>query len=197
MSSTSDRPGRPAGSDGSNRERVRRAAREVFAAHGFRGATMRAIALRAGVDIALLSHYFGNKDGLFAATLELPEEAYGMLAQALSGPMETQGERLTRRYLTLWEEPATSTHLQALARSALGNDAASEQLRALLTGAIAGLGELIDGRRTGFALAMSQLLGTALGRHVIGVPPLVEPDLEEVVARTAPLVQVHLQTPDR
>ncbi len=196
MSSTRGRTGRPAGTDGTNRERVRRAAREVFATHGFRGATMRAIALRAGVDIALLSHYFGNKDGLFAATLELPEEAYGLLADALSGPLETQGERLTRRYLTLWEEPGTSAQLQALARSALSNDAASERLQALLTGAITGLGTLLDGRRTGFAFAMTQLLGVALGRHLIGVPQLAEPALDEVVARTALVVQLHLQTPD-
>jgi AcrR family transcriptional regulator len=195
--STSGRPGRPAGTDGTTRERVRGAAREVFATEGYRGATMRAIATRAGVDIALLSHYFGNKDGLFAATLELPEEAYGLLAGALSGPLETQGERLTRGYLTLWEEPATSTQLQALARSALSNEGASERLRALLTGAITGLGTLISGRRTGFAFAMTQLLGVALGRHLIGVPQLVEPSLEEVVARTAPVVQLHLETPDR
>ena len=54
--STTERPGRPAGTDGTNRERVRRAAREVFASQGFRGATMRSIATRAGVDTVSYTH---------------------------------------------------------------------------------------------------------------------------------------------
>jgi AcrR family transcriptional regulator len=195
--SSRERPGRPAG-DGSNRERVRTAAREEFAAAGFRGATMRSIAARAGVDIALLSHYFGNKDGLFAATLELPEGARGLLVDALSGPAATQGERLTRSYLALWETPVTSVHMHALARSALSNDAASDRMQALFTGTVSdpAVSALLAGRRVGFTLAMGQLLGVAFARHLFRVPGLVDLDLAEVVRRTAPAVQRHLETPD-
>lgn len=198
MAARGGRPGRPAGADGTNRERVRTAAREEFAAAGFRGATMRSIAARAGVDVALLSHYFGNKDGLFAATLELPADARGMLVEALSAPAADQGDRLTRGYLGLWEAPATSGHLLALARSALSNEAASAHMQAALTGTVTSpaVDALLVGRRTGFTLAMAHLLGVAFGRHLIRVPQLVDLELETLVTRTAPAVQQHLDTPD-
>jgi len=197
VASSGERPGRPAG-DGTNRERVRTAAREEFAATGFRGATMRSIAARAGVDIALLSHYFGNKDGLFAATLELPESAHGMLVDALSGPPATSGERLTRGYLTLWEAPPTSAHMQALARSALSNEVASARMQALFTGAVSdpAVSDLLAGRRVGFTLAMGQLVGVAFARHLFKVPPLADLDLAAVIGRTAPAVQLHLESAD-
>ncbi|MGI3781855.1 MAG: TetR family transcriptional regulator [Janthinobacterium lividum] len=197
MASGGERTGRPAG-DGTNRERVRTAAREEFAAAGFRGATMRSIAARAGVDIALLSHYFGNKEGLFAATLELPAGTQDLLARALSGTAPTQGERLTRSYLTLWEAPETSASMHALARSALSNEAASERLAALFTGAVsdARVRDLVAGRRAGFTLAMAQLLGVAFARHLLRVPPLADLDLDDLVRRTATAVQRHLETTD-
>jgi AcrR family transcriptional regulator len=197
VATSSERTGRPAG-EGDNRERVRTAAREEFAAAGFRGATMRSIAARAGVDLALLSHYFGNKDGLFAATLELPEGARDLLVDALSGPVATQGERLTHRYLALWEAPVTSAHMHALARSALSNEAASDRMQALFTGAVThpAVSALVAGRQVGFTLAMAQLVGVAFARHLFRVPRLVDLDLDDVVRRTAPAVQRHLETAD-
>lgn len=159
---------------------------------------MRSIAARAGVDIALLAHYFGNKEGLFAATLELPEGARDLLAAALSGPVGSQGARLTRGYLTLWEAPGTSAYMHALARSALSNEAASERLASLVTGAVADprVRDLVAGRRTGFTLAMAHLLGVAFARHLLRVPPLGDLDLDDLVSRTAPAVQQHLETTD-
>ena len=197
MATNQERAGRPAG-DGTNRERVRTAAREEFAAAGFRGATMRSIAARAGVDIALLSHYFGNKDGLFTATLELPEGAHGLLVDALSGPLATQGARLTRGYLTLWEAPRTSAHMHALARSALTNELASDRMQALFAGAVSdpAVSELLTGRRVGFTLAMGQLVGVAFARHLFRVPPLADLDLDAVIGATAPAVQLHLERAD-
>lgn len=198
MASTGRRTGRPAAGDGSHRTQILAAAREEFAAKGFQKATMRAIATRAGCDVALLSHYFGNKDGLFAATMELPPGAGEHLLSALTGPLETQGERLTRHYLGLWEDPATSAQVLALARSAMTNDAAAERMRALFTGAVEGaeVSALLAGRRVGFTLAMSHLLGVAIARHLTRVPYLLRLDLDALVARTAPAVQLHLSTPD-
>lgn len=197
MTTDGVRTGRPPG-EGTNRERVRAAAREEFAAAGFRGATLRSIAARAGVDVALLSHYFGNKEGLFAATLELPSGAQDLLAGALSGPASSRGERLTRSYLTLWETPGTSASMHALARSALSNEAASERLAALFTGAVTDprVRDLVADRRAGFTLAMAHLLGVAFARHLLRVPPLADLDLDDVVRRTAPAVQRHLETTD-
>lgn len=194
--STGKRTGRPVGGDGNNRKRILESAREEFATKGFRGATMRSIATRAGFDVALLSHYFGNKNGLFAATMELPEEAHDILTGALSGPPATQGERLTRGYLGLWEDSATGPQMQVLARSALSNEVATEHIRAVFTGATAGpdVTGLLTGRRTGFTLAMAHLLGVAFARHLARIPHLAELDFDTLVARTAPAVQLHLST---
>jgi len=194
MATTTTRPGRQSGESG-NRERILAAARTEFAATGFRGTTLRSIAARAEVDVALLSHYFGNKDGLFAATLELPPSARGIASRALSGPTEMQGELLTRGYLGLWEDPATSAQMHVLARSALANEVATSQIRRLLEGTTGDpeLAGALDGRHEGFALAMAHLLGVAFGRHLTQVAPLAELDFESLVARTAPAVQLHLE----
>lgn len=187
------RTGRQAG-DWGNRDRILAAARTEFAAHGFRATTLRVIASRAQVDVALLSHYFGNKDGLFAATLELPDTAGGLAVRALSGAPGTEGERLTRSYLGLWESPTTGAQMQVLARSALSNEVASARIRALLEGASGDpdLAELVNDRREGFALAMAHLLGVAFGRYLARIPVLVDLDFDTLVARTVPAVQLHL-----
>lgn len=78
------------------------AARGELAAKGFRATTLRSVAAMAGVDVALIAHYFGNKGGLFGAILELPPSAPRLLADALTGPRDTQAERLTGAYLGLW-----------------------------------------------------------------------------------------------
>lgn len=198
MSNRGARTGRPAGGDGGNRERILAAARQQFAAHGFRGATMRAIAARAGFDVALVAHYFGSKERLFAATLQLPEGADRLLVQALAGPLQTQGERLTRGYLGLWESPATGAHLRVLARATLSNEVATARMGDLLGGMLedSRVVELLAGRRAGFTLAMSHLLGVAVTRYLTGVPVLAELDLEELVGRVAPAVQLHLERAD-
>lgn len=192
-----ERSGRPAGGDGNNKRRILLAAREEFVAKGFRGATMRSIASRAGVDVALLAHYFGGKDALFVASTELPAGSQTVLTDALSGCLETQGERLTRGYLSLWEDVTTGAQMKALARSALSNEAATEQMRAVLTGTVGGLNTaaLLAGRETGFVLAMAQLQGVALTRYLTRVPLLVELDLNDLVARIAPVIQMHLNDP--
>lgn len=192
------RAGRGSTGEPPTRDRILAAAREEFAAHGFRGTTMRSIAAAAGVDVALLAHYFGNKDGLFAESLDLPDSVGDLLRDALSGSRETEGERLTRAYLGLWEDPATGTQMRVVARSALTNELAATRLRSLLSGLLGDpvVQDLIRGRRAGFMLAVSQLLGIAVIRYVVRVPPLATLDLETVVRRTSPLVQVHLDTPD-
>ena len=192
MSTTGKRTGRPAGG-GDNRAVILAAARQEFAAAGFRGATLRSIAKRAGVDVALLSHYFGNKDGLFAATLELPDGVGDALVQAVSGPERGLGERVTRWYLGMWERPETREQMQVLARSALGNDVAGARMRDLLTGVIHRPGlAVLDENPEGVGLAMAHLLGAALVRYVIRLPPVADMDFETLVARTAPAVQLHL-----
>ena len=194
MSESADRSGRPPQGDGQNRDRILRAARGAFAEAGFAGASLRSIAARAQVDVALVAHYFGNKNDLFAASMQLPPGAPDHLLAALSTPREGQGERLSRSYFELWEDPATSEQLKVVGRSALTNETASTRLRSLLTGTFTQpeFAAAISGREVGFTLAMTHLFGVALGRYLIGVPPLAELDFETLVTRTGAAVQLHL-----
>lgn len=198
------RPGRPPLSDdevrtsASNRERILDVARGEFAAKGFRATTLRSIAALVGVDVALIAHYYRNKEGLFAATLEFPPGTAGLVAQALTGPSGTQAERLTRAYLGLWEDDATGRQLRSLARSAFGDERARLSVEEALLGTVSdpATSLVLDGRRIGFVLAMAQLLGVALQRHLLPGSPTSTLDLEALIARVAPAIAVHLATAD-
>ncbi|RBQ21714.1 TetR/AcrR family transcriptional regulator [Spongiactinospora rosea] len=194
----SERPGRPPSGDGRNRDRILAAARHEFAAKGFRGATMRSIAAAAGVDVALLAHYFGNKDGLFAATLQLPGQAVQQVQGAFDGPVGELGERLARAYLSLWEDPGLAGSLRATVASALAHEGAREQLRELLTAALPeDVHSLLPGDDPDLrlGLALNHLFGIALGRHLLRLPPLADRDLPTLLAAIAPTVQHYLTGP--
>ena len=106
------------------------AARTEFAAHGYEKATMRGIARAAGVDVALVHHYFTSKDRLFLAALEFPVEPGLVVGQMLAGDRADVGERVARTVLTLWETEPVRERLLALVRAA----ATHEQIAALIRG---------------------------------------------------------------
>lgn len=198
MAKNGKRTGRPAGMGDINKRRLLDAAREQFSSKGFRSVTLRSIAAQAGVDVALIARHFGSKDGLFAATVELPESAPEILISALSGSIHDQGERLTRAYLGLWEDPATSAQMHTLARASLNHEGTAARLGEALIGADAGpdIDELVAGRRTGFSFAVTQLIGVAITRYLTRIPYIAELDFETVVSHTSPAVQAHLNTAD-
>jgi AcrR family transcriptional regulator len=182
---------RPGNAD--TREQILAAAREQFAAKGFRGTTMRSIADAAKVNVALLAHYFGGKAQLFDATLELPDVVRDQMREILSGDLTGAGERLARSYLAPWEESATRRQLLAGVRTALSGDDAMLRMRDVLDGALDGdPTHSHPERRTGLALAMSHLLGVAIARHVSQLAPIAELPFDDLIARVAPSVQLHL-----
>ena len=127
--------GRRPGSQPTRREIVD-AARVTFAVEGFRGATYRLIAQAADVDPALIRHYFGSKERLFAETLEIPEGAPDRVRASLDGDPSGLGERLARAYLGLWEDLETRHQMVILTRSALTSQPAMARLRPLIAGVI-------------------------------------------------------------
>ena len=188
------RLGRPAGGDGSNRDHILNAARRQFAERGYAGTTIRSIADEAGFDLALVSHYFGKKEDLLAASLQLPARAATLIPEAFNAPRAEHGERLTRAYLSLWEEQDTGVQMRALARTSLGSEQVSNIIIEMITALTASFpsGEFLEGRETNFKLAMSHLLGAAITRYVLGVPGLADLDFSEFVERIAPAVQLQL-----
>jgi AcrR family transcriptional regulator len=190
------RTGRRPGAQGT-RERIREAAQETFAHAGFDGATIRAIASRAGVDPALIHHYFGSKQELFVASMQLPFDPAAVFPPLLAGDRSTLGERLASLAIRLWEEPATRPVMFGIARSATSDARAAAALRGLfetqLLPAIRGLG--IDEADLRAALAWSQLVGFALARYVLQVRPLTEAKTARLAAALGSQLQAALTGP--
>lgn len=199
---TPKRTGRPkrSAADGQSapRERIVDAARAEFAAKGFRGATLRSIAAAAGVDVALIAHYFGSKAGLFAETLDLPPDAVATVTRALASPPDQLAHALTAAYLGLWESPSTGPQLLAVVRAALADDQLGHRMTSAIMGTAAGaaIAPLVAGRELGFQLAMSHLVGVAVQRHVVPGSAASQLDFDELVARVAPAIDIHLRKPD-
>ena len=188
------RTGRPPGATGNLREEILSAARELFAANGFRGTTMRAVASLAGVDVALVAHYFKNKDGLFAASLRLPDDAEHEMLRAMANPLNRRGEIIARAYLGLWEAPETREQLRAVARAALGSQALGERMEGVLANLLGagGPADASDSSREAMAVVMAQLLGVAVARHLLQVHTVATLPFEDLVALTAPGIQATL-----
>jgi AcrR family transcriptional regulator len=190
------RAGRPAGSP-PNREAILAAAREQFRERGYDNATIRGIAAAAAVDPALVHHYYGSKEDLFAAALQLPTSPREALDGVLDGDPDGLGERLVRRFLELWsvDSGGIGDTLVGLLRSASTHDDAARMVREFI--AREALGRIAEALqvpqpRLRAALAGSQLIGLALARFVIGVEPLASADVETLVGCYAPTVQRYL-----
>lgn len=187
------RTGRRPGASGA-REAILEAARFTFAASGYERATIRAIAGRAGVDPALVHHYFGSKDELLRAAVAFPFEPAAMLPAVLADRSRV-GWSLAEAVFTLWERPEVRERIVALLRTAASHETAAAVLRALVErevlGPIAASLDLPDaGLRA--ALAGTQIVGIALGRFVVGVAPLPDVPIERIVAAIGPVLQHYL-----
>ncbi|MET9089503.1 TetR family transcriptional regulator [Streptomyces sp. NPDC004237] len=194
------RRGRPPRTESAGtRDRILVAAREEFAERGYEKTSVRAIAKAAGVDSALVHHYFGTKDQIFEAAISVAfAPALNAPAAIADGPPDGVGERLTRFIFGVWENPTTRKPLLAIVRSAVNNEAAAAVFRRLiatqLLRRIAGQLDLPDAELRA-ELAAAQLIGCAMLRYVIRVEPLASADLEQIVRRVAPVVQGHLTGP--
>ncbi|MEU4151015.1 TetR/AcrR family transcriptional regulator [Streptomyces sp. NPDC026659] len=194
---TGRRRGRPPRTEsGDTRDRILAAAREEFSERGYEKTSVRGIAKAAGVDSALVHHYFGTKDQIFEAAVTVSFAPALAAPDAIAeGPLDTVGERFTRFVFGVWENPATRAPLLAIVRSAVNNEAAAAVFRRLVA---AQLLHRIADRLGGpdaelrAELAAAQLVGTAMLRYVIKVEPLASADVERIVARLAPVVQGHL-----
>lgn len=177
---------------GETREQIVAAARRQFGAHGYDGATMRGIAGDAGVDVALVSYYFGSKAGVFVAALSLPVNPADVIDGLLAGPREDLGVRLVRQLLAVWDNPATGSPLIGVLRSATSH---GEMLRDFLqTQILRRLATAIDAPdaelRAG--AAATQVLGLVFARYVLRVEPLASAGHDELAELIGPTLQRYL-----
>ncbi|EGX55064.1 transcriptional regulator [Streptomyces zinciresistens K42] len=198
--SGSRRRGRPPRTESAGtRDRILAAAREEFAERGYDKTSVRGIAKSAGVDSALVHHYFGTKEQVFEAAVEVAfAPALTVRDAVLAAPLDDVGERMTRVLFGLWENSVTRKPLLAIVRSAVNNDVAASVFRRMVTAQlmrrIAGEIDAPDAELR-VELAAAQLVGIAMMRYVIRIEPIASADVEQVIARVAPVVQGHLTGP--
>jgi AcrR family transcriptional regulator len=172
------------------------AAREAFAEKGFDGATIRGIATAAGVDPALVHHYFGTKDALFLAAVEAPADPEDLLPEVLAGGPDALGVNILRMFLRVWDGPGRPAGL-ALIRSAVGSEWTARLLREFLVSrvlrrVVATLDGPSEEREARGALVASQLVGLVMARYVLRLEPLASASAESLVAALAPTLQRYL-----
>ncbi len=190
---TTRRTGRRPGNSGS-REAILDAARRLFAARGYDGASLRAIAGEAGVDPGLLMHFFGSKEGVFVAAMELPYlPSEAIPAVIAGGPPEATGERVARFFVETWDATSARSPLLAMIRSATTSDRSAELLRGFLEREVvtALAGTMADKPDAALRASVvgSQMVGLAMARYVVGLRPLAGASADEVVATIAPGLQ--------
>lgn len=165
------------------------AARERFAADGYERATIRAIAADAKIDPALVMRYFGNKEKLFAAAADFDLGLPDLTAL----PRDCVGAALVEHFVERWERDDT---FMALLRAAATNEAAAKRVRGVLSvqvaPVIASLSPEPARAAARAALVSSQILGMALCRYVLRLPPLLAMTRAEIVAWLAPTVQRYI-----
>ncbi|MBD3924625.1 TetR family transcriptional regulator [Nocardioides cavernae] len=183
------RPGAP-----DTRAEVLAAARASFAEKGFRGTTIRAVAASAGVDPALVHHYFGSKDDLFLAALQMPVDPRELLAPVVVQGPDGAGERLLRVFLSVWDDPDMQVQLLAVVRSVLSADGATllqEGFIPVVVGPV--LAQLVADRpEERIPLVASQVIGLIVTRYLLALPPMAEMPADDVVARVGPVLQHYL-----
>lgn len=192
MTARASRGRRPGAPD--TRAEVLAAARTSFGELGFRGTTIRSVAAAAGVDPALVHHYFGTKDDLFVAALEIPVDPREVMAPVVAAGPDGAGERLLRAFLGVWDDPDVQPGLLALARSLLGDDS-GPMVRDAFIPVVVGpvLAQLVADRpEERIPLVASQIIGLVVTRYVIALPAMAQAPAEDLVARIGPVLQHYL-----
>ena len=186
---------RPGGAD--TRAQLLAAARAEFAERGYEGATVRRIAERAGVDPAMVNHWFGGKDALFTASLAIPVSPAQIQAEVVPGDPEQLGARIVERFLTVWDATGGGP-LAALLQSVAGHEDAGRMLREFVTNVL--VGPIVravapDRLELRGSLMGSQLVGLGMVRYVLELEPLASAEHAVVVAAVAPTLQRYLTGP--
>ena len=194
---TTKRRGRRQGEPVS-RDVVLRAAKQRFAQEGYEKTTLRAIARDAHVDPSMVLYLFGSKEELFRASLRLIMDPETLVAALAGGPGDDPdiGTRMVRTYLRIWEGPDTAASMRAMLQSATSNSDAHEAFRDFMQNyvltAVSGVLGGGEQARLRAMLAASSLVGTAMLRYVMEIPPLATLSPDEMVRLIAPTVTRYL-----
>ena len=197
-SQASRRTGRRPGTSGA-REQILAAAKSSFAEGGYERTTIRGVARAAGVDPALVHHYFGNKRQLFVDAMALPanpaEIIEGLIASA---DPEELGDQMIRFMLNVWDNEDDRAPLVAIIRTAMSDDQAAAMVREFATKEI--IGAIVkaargDNQELRATFLATQVFGLLIMRYVIKLEPLASTDAETVAQAIGPTFQRYLTGP--
>ena len=172
--------------------RILDAARAEFAEHGWAGTAIRAVARTAGVDPALIYHYFGSKEGLLDAATAPPQKWLDAVAATWATPQADLGERLIRTVLDSWTDDEIGPVMRAVVVTAAHEARTRERLRLIVERGLIGgstVGDDEEDRLRRSGLIASQLIGFALLRYVWKIEPIASMPEDAVVAAIAPNLQ--------
>lgn len=194
---SSGRTGRRPGESGT-REAILDAARARFAEVGFDKASIRSIAAKAGVDAALVHHYFGSKQDLFAEVVKLPIDPRVVLAHLSAAPLEDLGELLIRAMVGAWDSPA-GAGLIAMVRGIVAGEDPALMRSFVVEVALKDLRDRVDEPKgTGqkrISLVATQMVGLVMVRKIVGIEPVASMSIDEIVASVGPTIQRYLTGP--
>ncbi|MEU3277828.1 TetR family transcriptional regulator [Streptomyces antibioticus] len=174
------------------RDAIRTAARERFAADGYERTTIRAVAKDAGIDPSMVMRYYGNKEGLFAAAVAVDLR----LPDLSTLPRDEVGRALVTHFLDMWEENEVLT---ALLRVGVTNEAGAARMQTIFRDQLLPTARAVcpDPEQSGTraALCATQLLGLALTRYILRLPPVVTLPRAELTAWLSPTIHRYLTAP--
>jgi AcrR family transcriptional regulator len=188
------RTGRRPGASGS-REAILEAARTLFAEHGYSATSMRAIGTAAGVDAALIVHFFGSKARLLREAIEWPFDPVEAAERVYAKGRRNVGEELARLVVETWEREGDRSAIMTLLRAATVEPAAAEMLREFMQNELAPpLFQRLnpDQPELRAGLATAQIVGLGMARYVLRLEPLASMTRNEVIAWVAPTLQRYL-----
>jgi AcrR family transcriptional regulator len=188
------RPGRPAGTS-DTRNRILASARELFASNGFRNTSIRAVAAAAGVDSALVHHYFGTKEKLFAAAVHIPIDPMDIIGPLREVPVEEIGSILPSMLLPLWDSEIGAAFIATLRSIIAGSEV--NLFRTFIQDVIAvEVGTRVDNPPGSGIIRIqfvaSQLVGVLLARYILQLEPFASLPPEQIAQTIAPNLQRYL-----
>ena len=174
--------------------RIQQAAAKLFASRSFETVSTRAIAKEAGVDAALIHHYFGSKEGLFQAVLNAAIRPEQLEALVVSESSEDWGRQLVRAADKVWTSPAAPALKAVVRRVLVGHEGMLREFvtRSLLNRFLSHIKAPETERRLRASLIGSQMSGLVIARHIVGIEPLASLSTDEVADLIGPVLQHYI-----
>jgi AcrR family transcriptional regulator len=197
---------RPGNAD--TRSEIIESAKTVFAEKGYDGTSLRAVARAAGVDPALVHHYFDGKADLFVAAMALPFDPRQVKEHASHaddpgdrGASRRPGPATVEAFLSMWDRAeGTGSSFASCAAAMASSPNVADAMREFVSERIwsarapnEGESEAMTKRRS--AMVSSQLMGLAFTRYILRVPPVSTATPKEVARWAGPTLGRYAEDP--